>query len=69
MNIDLILEGEFAMYPSDDARATRSKYIVQRLATVRSTAAVNQEIAKCKHTAATWRWGDNSTTVVDIRPR
>lgn len=69
MNVKLILEGEFAGYPSPAAQAERARYIVRRVATVRSTAAVNQEIAKCQNTPGTWQWGDNSVTVVDIRAK
>lgn len=69
MNVDLILEGEFAFEPSQAAKAERAKYIVHRMATVTSTAAMNQEIAKCPNKAGVWQWNDNRITVVDIRPR
>lgn len=67
--IDLVLEGEFqGEFASEAAKEARNAHIVTRKATVRSTQAAHAELDECTN-GGYWAWGDNSVTIVDIRPK
>ena len=70
MNIELILEGEFSgELASAKAKEARKNAIVRRVGTSGSTAVVQSMLDSCLHTPGVWEWGDNRTTVVDIRQK
>ena len=69
--VEKILEGEFSRELAGSfAKKLRSRHIVRRVGTTRSTSTVHRWMEeKCDNTPGCWTWGDGSCTVVDIREK